>query len=104
MFPGFPAADSTFLSWFHSGSYAYAGEDQNGFSIRWRDDAGVMWGTDLSSGLQANSTFVIDQVKVVTNIDYTIKVLAHFNCILYNAAGETKTLTDGKYVGEFSNF
>lgn len=102
---GGTADDPLFLQYFAQGSYQYTAENINGFSVRWFDDSGTMWGTDLGSGNQAGSAIAIDAVKDVTTFgDYTLKVLIHFNCKLYDGGGNSKTLTDGKYVGEFSNF
>lgn len=102
---GATAADSVFLHYFDAGSYAYSMEDFNGVSIRWMDSNGDVWATDFGTADQTGSAFVIDQVKVMTGYsDYTVKVLSHFNCKLYNGLGQSKTVTDGKYVSLFQNF
>jgi len=102
---GGTAENSEFLAYFDPGNYSYAPENVNGISIRWADSNGDIWGTDMGTADQTGSQFTIDQVKEATGYNYyTIKVLSHFNCKLYNGLGQTKTLTSGKYVCKFQNF
>ena len=102
---GATAEDSEFLHYFDAGTYPYSVENVNGVSIRWVDSNGDVWGSDMGTGDQTGSQFTIDQVKEVTGGGYyTIKVLTHFNCKLYNGLGQSKTLTSGKYVCKFQNF
>jgi hypothetical protein len=102
---GATAENSEFLHYFDAGSYPYSVENVNGVSIRWVDSNGITWGTDIGTGDQTGSQFTIDQTKEATGYNYsTIKVLSHFNCKLYNGLGQSKTLTDGKYVCKFQNF
>jgi len=97
--------DSLVEQYIMPGTYDYSMTDVDGISIRWWDDQGIPWGTDQGPADQTGSVFTIDQVQVDTNfIDYTIKVLAHFNCTLYNGVGESKTVTNGVFVGSFQNY
>jgi hypothetical protein len=98
--------DSSFLHAFDPGSYSYTTELDRGVSISWRDESnGTVWTTYSGAADQTGSEFVIEQTKFLSaQFDYTIKVLAHFNCKLYDGNGNSKTLTDGKFVGEFANY
>jgi len=104
-FLGSSAENSEFLDFFSAGNYSYTTEEVNGVSISWRDETtGTIWTTYNGSSDQTGSEFVIEQVKVLsTQFEYTIKVLAHFNCKLYDGSGNSKTVTEGKFVGQYSN-
>ena len=101
---GAVAEDSVFFDFFAPGNYSYAPENVNGISIRWTDDNGIVWGTDLGSGIQTGSSFTIDEIKEVQGLDYTLKVLAHFNCTFYDGSGNSKIVTEGKSVSKFANY
>jgi hypothetical protein len=104
-FLGSSAENTEFLDFFTAGNYNYTTEEINGVSISWRDETtGTIWTTYNGSADQTGSAFVIEQVKVLSSqFEYTIKVLAHFNCKLYDGSGNSKTVTEGKFVGQFSN-
>jgi len=91
--------NADFLAYFQPGIYPFTSEDINGVAIHYTDASGEMWGTDMGSADQTGSEFKIIQVREETVVpDYDIKVLSHFHCKLYNANGQSKTLTDGEYV------
>ncbi|MEO8148935.1 MAG: hypothetical protein ABI723_14915 [Bacteroidia bacterium] len=64
---------------------------------------GVKWSTELGSGLQTGSSFKItDRKKVwLPTGDRGITVLINFNCILYDGNGNSKTVTDGVFLGTY---
>jgi hypothetical protein len=102
---GGQADSADFHHFFTAGSYPFTAEDVNGIAVHWWDESGTEWGTDLGSADQTGSELVIDQVKVDSDqFDYILKVLIHFNCKLYDGNGNSKTLTDGKFVGRFANY
>ncbi len=104
-FLGYPAENADFRNFFYIGSYPYTELNTNGIYVHWRDESGTTWGSDYGSADQTGSNFVIDQIKEINGqIDYTLKVLAHFNCKLYDGNGNSKTLTEGKFVGQFANY
>lgn len=101
-FGAFPDTAS-FKSFYSPASYSYSIGAQNGIVISYQDSNNVLWSTDQGSGDQSGSSFVITDRKTYTITDYTVVIRATFNCKVYNSSDQSKTLTEGIYVGEFSN-
>ncbi|HSZ87710.1 MAG TPA: hypothetical protein VK787_16870 [Puia sp.] len=76
-------------------SLKYGKNDTLGVIIQWIDPQGKLWATNAASGDQTGSNFTITQ-STVQNPSATINITASFNCILYDSAGNAKTLTNGK--------
>ena len=102
---GTSVLNSDFLAYFTPGNYPYTDEYVDGAAIFYTDANGEMWGSNMGSGDQTGSVFTIVQVREETFFpNYDIRVLCHFNCKLYNGSGQSKSLTDGEYVGLFEAF
>ncbi len=96
--------NAAFKSFFSTGTYLYSLHGANGVEVNWTDANGVDWSTSYGTGDQTGSTFSIQTSQVAATInDYYIKVTLKFSCKLYNTSGQSKTLTNGVYVGEFGN-
>jgi hypothetical protein len=94
--PDSGATFATFDSLFSAGaSFKYGKNDTLGVIIRWIDSQGKVWTTNFASGDQTGSNFIIT-ASTVENPSATLRITASFNCILYDGAGDTKTLTNGK--------
>ena len=93
----------TFSSFFAPGSYPFDVSPDDGIRIAWTDQAGNVWATNKGSGDQTGSLFTINSVNDEPGqADYTVRVVASFNCKLYDDSGNQVTLIDGIYVGLFS--
>lgn len=102
--PGIGRPDeNAFRAFFVVGNVNYSPDNLNGIKIKHRDSDGIMWTTDKGSGNQTGSVFKIEAVKETNNGYQNVKVYATFNCKLYNDNGNSKTLTNGKFVGYFEN-
>ncbi len=67
----------------------------DGARVYYVDNSGVEWATDFGSGIQTGSAFSITENIANTNT-YSRRISkAVFNCKLYNAAGQSMTLTNG---------
>lgn len=107
---GFIASDDTptnseFEDFVKKGVYNYSIDAEDGIEFFWMDDNGTEWSTSLGTANQTGSSFEIVEVKETTSFfgDYTITFRATFNCTLYDGTGQKKVLTNGSYVGSFSN-
>lgn len=103
---GRPEAEE-FRAFFVTGSVGYhtsiTGEI-NGIVIEHRDPSGSVWASNKGSANQSGSVFRIEAVKEGNDFGYqNMKVYATFNCKLYDGNGNSKTLTNGKFVGYFEN-
>jgi len=101
--------DSTFqliiqrmVAGFDTGSYAYTPDPNNktGIQIKWKDSRGKTWSTAAGSGDQPGSKFQITDrvvdVDPATGITHGVYIRCTFNCILYDNAGNSLQLTNGK--------
>ena len=97
--------DDQFDNFFAKTSFPYSVNSANGITITWYDASGNPWSTD--NGSQTGSSFtIIDKVKDYLrngNGFLEMKVYASFNCKVYNTSGASKTITNGKFVGYYSN-
>lgn len=93
-------SNDDFSDYFTPGTYTYADLSEEGVSI----DIGFPGGIYYSSknGSQVGSTFEIVSIKKI-QVGYEMQVKVHivFNCKVYNG-GSSKTITNGVYVGQFS--
>jgi hypothetical protein len=98
--------DSSFKAFFNPGVYPFAASfGASGITIGWTDKAGVDWESNNTPGTQTSSNFTITNVVntagTVYNGTYYITVTATFNCILYDGNGNSRTVTNGTFVGIF---
>jgi hypothetical protein len=93
---------ATFDAFFSPGTYNYSYSDTNGIQIDWVDPNGNIYNTSMGS--QIGSTFNITAKQVGSLYGtYQVKIMATFNCTLYNAAGNSVALTKGTYIGYYLN-
>lgn len=101
----YPARNNTeFKTFFNLGIYPFTNPPSiiNGGSITWYDQNGTEWKTDNPPADQTGSQFSIVLVEeVATAPVYIVAITFSFNCKLYDASGNVKTLTGGKYKGVF---
>lgn len=97
-------SNSTFTSFFTTGTYPYSTDAANGIEIHYWDANGEAWSTDY--GDQTGSTFTITKsVGANSTFFYENKFEATFNCKLYNFSGtQMKTVTNGFVRGYFENY
>jgi len=103
---------TVFKNYFAPGSYSFSpvttptlSTPISGIVIQWWDSSNVMWSTEIGTGDQTGSNFTIVASKQEWPFsDQLMKVYATFNCKLYDGNGNTKTLTNGKFVGYYGNF
>lgn len=103
IFFGSFADTTTFKNYFSAGTYTYSSGALNGVVISYYDSNNVLWSTDQGSGDQGGSAFTITDRKINSVFDYTATVRVTFNCKVYNSSGQSKTLTEGVYIGGFAN-
>jgi hypothetical protein len=105
--PGIGRPDEdAFRAFFVVGNVNYAPGgtgDINGIVVEHRDPSGTMWASNKGSASQSGSVFKIEAIKETDSGYQDIKVYATFNCKLYDGNGNSKTLTNGKFVGYFEN-
>ena len=98
------ATNEAFKNYFLPGNYTYAaaGSDE-GVGIYYVDKTLKEWSTNFGSGLQTGSTFAITSSEGGFDLlgGYIVKFTATFSCKLYDEAGNSINLTNGKFVGEF---
>lgn len=94
---------TTFKNFFNPGNYSYTAGALNGIVIAYYDSNNERWSTDQGSGDQTGSIFTITEIKTNNVFDYTVTVRVTFNCKVYNNTGQSKTLTEGVYIGGFAN-
>lgn len=100
----FSATEQAFKNFFPVGSFPYsAPNSMEGIHIVWVDKNEKIWETNNNPGTQTGSDFSITSVEDYHNIfgAYVVKFSATFNCKLYDDAGNSITLTNGKIIGEF---
>ncbi len=102
-FSGNLAANADYKAFFAPASYTYSPNALNGIAIEWWDSNNVMWSTDKGTMDQSGSAFTIISNQELNSSYYYVKVYATFNCKLYDGNGNSKTLTNGKFVGFFGN-
>jgi hypothetical protein len=98
--------NTMFKNYFAVGSYSYSPAGLSiisGMTFAFWDDSNVKWSTELGTGVQTGSAFTIVEIAEENITDYDIKVYATFNCKVYDGNGNSKTITNGKYVGSFGN-
>jgi hypothetical protein len=99
-----PDSGSTFTTLFSQlstgTSLNYGKNDTLGVIIRWIDPQGKLWTTNAAPGDQTGSNFMIT-ASTVEIPSATVRITASFNCILYDSAGNAKTLTNGKSLLSF---
>lgn len=97
---GSPPSDSAFLALFPVGTATFSAGAANGVVISYWDGT-TSWRSDLGTADQTGSVFKIVDRKTVASSYYAVKVYATFNCKLYDGAGNSKTITNGSFIGDF---
>jgi hypothetical protein len=98
------ATEESFKNYFLPGNYLYATPGSyEGIDISWVDKNAKEWHSSSSPGTQTGSNFSIESSEGYHDLlgNYVVKFTATFNCKLYDDAGNSITLTNGKFVGEF---
>lgn len=94
-----PAGDDDINTFFTPGTYPYSpptkNDSLNGISITYYDAQHNEWATNNPPAKQDGSNFTITS-KEIQRFGYYLKISATFNCKVYNTAGQSKTITDGK--------
>ncbi|HNW99458.1 MAG TPA: hypothetical protein PKK00_13715 [Bacteroidales bacterium] len=97
---GYPD-NTTFQAFFTAGNYSYSVDAFNGIEISYWDANQKEWSTSMGSANQSGKTFTIDAARDDGN-GY-VKIKASFSCNLYDASGNSITLTNGVFVDQFCN-
>jgi hypothetical protein len=99
-YPNGSLSDSEFYDYFMPGTYTYADLSEEGVGIKISPLNGVVYSSN--DGPQVGSTFeIVSRKKVQVGVEMQVKVHIKFNCKVYGA-GTVKTITNGVYVGNFS--
>ncbi|WP_462254495.1 hypothetical protein [Ferruginibacter sp.] len=89
------------IAYFVPGQYPYTKiySLTEGIVLIWTDSNGKKWQTDLGTGNQSGSSFIItkEDFSFLNGIVNGIYVKATFTCILYDGLGNSKTLTNGRF-------
>lgn len=96
-----PPTQEEIKSIFYEGHYTYGSSDFlnliAGVEIHYIDENGIVWTT---RGDQTGSYFEITTHERNTTDSYTpYMTTGRFSCKLYNAQGQCKTITDGRFKG-----
>lgn len=99
-----PVTAAAFANLIRARSVPYQTQDNPGVEIIYTDKGNDLkrWSTAFGTGNQDGSSFVISEsIKIDgTDTDFLLyKIIAKFNCKLYDGEGNTKTVTDGNYIG-----
>jgi hypothetical protein len=97
---GYPD-NTTFQKFFPVGTLPYSANGKKGIAIDYWDATNVHWSTSNSPATESGMTFTVSAEKDEGN-GYA-RILANFNCILYDSLGHSKTLTNGVFLGDFNN-
>ncbi len=90
-----------FFNMFPSGSYEYSSSPFYGVEIVLHDTNNVNWSTAYGIADQTNSSYT--RTTLFTDSSgKDVFFSAKFNCTLYNKTGQSKTITNGYYLGAFS--
>ena len=91
----------TFQNFFATGNIPYSVNAKKGIEIEYWDTHNVHWSTSNGTANETGKTFTISAVKDEGN-GYA-RILASFNCNLYDSIGHSQTLTNGVFLGDFYN-
>jgi hypothetical protein len=98
---------ASFDAFFAPGVYTYSSNlnTTNGIQIQYINAKGDFYSTAQGSADQTGSTFTITAKRALGMVygQYEVAVMATFTCKLYSSTGASITLTNGVYVGDFSN-
>lgn len=86
---------------FSVGTHPYAENGDNGVIIYYSDDQGTLYSSDWGSANQSGSSFEI--TEVIDDVwlgDPALRVLAEFNCKVYDSQGNAKTIIEGTLLFE----
>jgi len=100
-----PSPDNgIFKDFFGVGTYSFSQFAESGFEGELYDNNGTLWSTSLGTALQPGSFVEIEEISEITQFNnYYIRARISFSCRIYDDAGNSKQLTDGKFLGEFEN-
>ncbi len=94
---------------------SYSDSHESGILIEWTDKYGVKWATAKNVSNATGNKQIINKKRdfEITHSIYqpphpqiTIdlqKIRSEFNCVLYNMNGDSIKMTNGEFVGVFSN-
>lgn len=92
-----------FRSLFTMGAKDYSADLSNGISVVLYID-GTLWSTALGSADQSQSSFSITSAREKETFGMKfLEVTATFECTVYDGNGNSKTITNGTYRGNFQN-
>ena len=100
-----PAA---FQEFFNEGTRTYGpttSPGQSHVAIEYTDPDGMLWST-LQGSMQQNGS-ILEFTDVATGYDDLgawVKVIAHFNCNVFNASGTARTITNGELMLEYRDY
>jgi hypothetical protein len=98
------ATNATIKNFFTIGDVPFTTPDyKTGATVGYWDGNGEYWESDNLPGTQTGSSFKITSVvdDTVAFGFYAVKVTFVFNCKVYDTAGNSKTITNGKFIGLF---
>ena len=111
------ATDEQFRNFFAIGYYpfidlkdsaqSYSLANVSGVALLWVDDDAMIWRTDNIPGTQLGSSFRIAGQEVVSYFSSTgmqVRIVAEFNCKLYNKTGKMIEINKGKIAYYFHKF
>jgi hypothetical protein len=104
----YPSSTFTdFKNFFLPGNYSYSTSgSENGISIEWKDPQGKVWKSDNAPRTQTGSSFnIISSEEFNFNGNFMlVKVYAEFDCTLYDDAGNSIVVTNGKFKSAFEKY
>lgn len=98
--------DDAFVQFFTPGKRNYSIDARNGIEIVIFDalDNYKKWSTSSDSSNQQGSTFEITEaIKLENNLHgkVLVKLVAEFDCMMYDSEGNAEPLNDGRFIGLF---
>jgi hypothetical protein len=95
-----------FVQFFTPGKRNYSNGAQNGIEIVIFDarDNFKKWSTSLDSANQQGSRFeILETIKLENDLNHKVivKLIAEFDCMMYDSEGNAEPLTEGRFIGLF---
>ncbi len=97
------ATFTDFKNFLAPGSYGYAGLNSlRGITIEWKDANDKIWKSNIGMTIPSGSSFtIVSSEEFNFNGVQMVKVYAEFTCTLYDDAGNSILVTNGKYLSAF---
>jgi len=101
-------SEDAFVQFFGPGKRNYSNGGRNGIEIVLHDaeDNFKRWTTSLDTANQQDSYFeIVEAVKLENNLQdkVIVKLIARFECMMYDGKGNQERLSDGKFIGLFGH-